>query len=41
VTVRPSEYVATFARFHDAPYFYAELAERIEGQLSSPVNSGV
>jgi NAD+ kinase len=41
VSVRPSEYVATFARFHDAPYFYAELAERIEGQLSSPVNSGV
>lgn len=41
VTVRPSEHVATFARFHDAPYFYAELAERIEGQLSSPVNNGV
>jgi NAD+ kinase len=40
VTVKPSEFMATFARFHDAPYFYAELAERIEGQLSSPVNSG-
>jgi len=41
VTVRPSEHGATFARFHDAAYFYGELAERIEGQLSSPVNSGV
>ncbi len=40
VEVRPSEYVTTFARFRQESYFYAELADRLDQQLSSTMNYG-
>lgn len=40
VVVRPSEHVTRFVRFRDPSSFYAELAEKLEGTLSSPMSSG-
>lgn len=40
VRVRVSDHVTTFARFRDQAFFYAELAERLEQQLSSTMNHG-
>jgi NAD+ kinase len=40
VEVRPSEHVTTFARFRQESYFYAELADRLDQQLSSTMNYG-
>lgn len=41
VVVRPSEHVARFVRFSDPSSFYAELAEKLEGTLSSSMTTGV
>ncbi len=38
VRVRQSEHVTRFARFGDPSLFYAELAEKLEVQMSSAVN---
>jgi NAD+ kinase len=40
VEIRPSEHMTTFARFQGESYFYAELADRLEQQLSSTMNYG-
>jgi NAD+ kinase len=38
--IRASEYTTRFARFRPAASFYAHLAEKLEGQLSSRTDSG-
>lgn len=38
VGVRVSDHVTVFARFREVTSFYSDLAERLEQQLSSPVN---
>ena len=40
VEVRASQHVTTFARFRGESYFYGELADRLEQQLSSTMNYG-
>ncbi len=39
-TVRPSEHVTRFVRFRGPEKFYSDLAERLEGQLSSAMSPG-
>ncbi|GBD22713.1 NAD kinase [bacterium HR29] len=41
VVVRLSEHITRFVRFRDPSSFYAELAEKLEGTLSSPMSTGV
>jgi NAD+ kinase len=38
VTVRPSEYLTRFVRFREPSSFYAELAEKLEFQMSSAIS---
>ena len=40
VTVRQSEFVTRFVRFRDPQTFYSDLAERLEGQMSSAMGQG-
>ena len=40
VSVRQSEFVTRFVRFREPQTFYSELAERLEGQMSSAMNPG-
>ena len=40
VRIRQSEHLTRFVRFRDPQTFYSDLAERLEGQMSSAMGQG-